>query len=326
MSYKAALRKAAPAVYTFAVKLRSSDLVTRIGFVGRAREVRSTQALNGGYFAVNIQGKRGLAATLAELIAVIIHCNRNHLTPIVKFTNPLYTNHADGQHNWFTDFFDYVAQIPADLVESLHFSDINGHLDFSQNRLFDSISIEEANQLFYSYAKIKTDAIREAISYAGREFSGQMLGIHYRGTDKKYEAPRIQFQRMDEFIAQVLEIIRSETGLTIKVFVSTDEPDYLDHLMRGPLRDRITYFECNELSVGGNPIHFSPGDKHRKGVEALSIMYLLSKCSWCIKTNSYLSAWAKILNPKLKVYIPEKPFRDSFHFPDKQVWESREQI
>ena len=48
MSYKAALRKAAPAVYTFAVKLRSSDLVTRVGFVRRAREVRSTQALNGG--------------------------------------------------------------------------------------------------------------------------------------------------------------------------------------------------------------------------------------------------------------------------------------
>lgn len=101
---------------------------------------------------------------------------------------------------------------------------------------------------------------------------------------------------------------------------------FLDHMNRGQWSSQIVYFDCKEFSAQGEAIHFSPGDNHRKGIEALSTMYLLSKCDWCVKTTSQLSAWAKILNPDLTVFTPQRSVGDFFHFPDKQIWESREQL
>jgi hypothetical protein len=326
MSYKTALCKAAPSLYTFALKLRHSQLISRVESIPRFRSVHAEQASNGGYFAVNIKGKMGFAAMLSQLIAVILYCDKHNLQPVVRFTNPLYTNESDTNYNWFDDFFQYISDIPDHVIETLTFSDINGQSDYTMTRLDDKISIDQAHALYKKYFRIKPTAVAEADAYAESKFAGQVLGVHYRGTDKKYEAPLLQYDRMTNFIDRVIGEIGFEAGDDFKIFVATDDSKFLDYLINGRFKNNIIYFDCKELGVDGNAIHFSPGDNYRKGVEALSTMYLLSKCSWCVKTASQLSAWAKIINPSLKIYTPEKPFKLSFHFPDKQIWESREQL
>lgn len=327
MSFKTALRNAAPSLYTFALRLRRSDFIGYLESIPRFRALQAAQATNGGYFAVNLKGKVGFAGTLSQVIAILLYCNKKNLRPVIRITNPLYTNETDGKHNWFSDFFDYVDEVSPDVLARLTFSDIEGQTDYTRDRLDDDISIEQAHELYASYFKIKPAAIADAIAFAECEFTTPVVGIHYRGTDKRYESPLIQFDRMDQFFQRALEKI-SPGGATekLKIFVATDDQKYLDHLRSGPFRNQILYFECKEMGAEGNPIHFSAGDNHQKGVEALSTMYLLSKCAWCVKTTSQLSAWSKILNPKLKIYIPERSIKQFYHFPDKQMWESREQI
>jgi hypothetical protein len=326
MSFKTALRNAAPSLYTVALRLRRSDVVGYLESIPRFRALQAAQASNGGHFAVNFTGKVGFAGTLSQVIAILLYCNKNNLRPVIRVTNPLYTNQTDGTHNWFCDFFDYVDEVPPEVMKRLTFSDIEGQSDYNRNRLDDDISIEQAHALYESYFRIRASAIADAVAFAEREFTTPVVGIHYRGTDKRYEAPLVQYDRMDGFFRRALEKISPDPGKNPKIFVATDDIKYLDHLMRGPLRDQIIYFECKEMGADGNAIHFSAGDNHQKGVEALSTMYLLSKCAWCVKTTSQLSAWSKILNPKLKIYIPERSIKQYFHFPDKQMWESREQI
>jgi hypothetical protein len=327
MSFKTALRNAAPSLYTFALRLRRSDFIGHLESIPRFRALHAAQATNGRYFAVNLKGKIGFAGTLSQVIAILLYCNEKNLHPVIRITNPLYTNRTDGNHNWFCDFFDYVDEVPAEVVERLTFSDIEGQSDYTRDRLDDDISIEQAHELYASYFKIKPAAIADAIAFAEREFTTPVVGIHYRGTDKRYESPLIQYDRMDQFFQHALEkIFSGGADEKLKIFVATDDMNYLDHLRSGPFRNQILYFECEEMGADGNPIHFSAGDNYQKGVEALSTMYLLSKCAWCVKTTSQLSAWSKILNPKLKIYIPERSIKQFFHFPDKQMWESREQI
>ncbi len=327
MPLKTALRNAAPSLYTFALRLRRSDFIGYLESIPRLRALQATQATNGGYFAVNLKGKVGFAGTLSQVIAILLYCNMKNLRPVIRITNPLYTNATDGKHDWFGDFLDYVDPVAPDVLARLMFSDIEGQSDYTRDRLDDDISIDQAHELYARYFKIRPTAIADAIAFAEREFTTPVVGIHYRGTDKRYELPLIQFDRMDQFFLRALEKI-SPAGANekLRIFVATDDIKYLEHLRSGPFWNQILYFECKEMGAGGNPIYFSAGDNHQKGVEALSTMYLLSKCTWCVKTTSQLSAWSKILNPKLKVYIPERSINQFYHFPDKQSWESREQI
>jgi hypothetical protein len=49
----------------------------------------------------------------------------------------------------------------------------------------------------------------------------------------------------------------------------------------------------------------------------------LSRCGFLIKTASYLSAWSKILNPELPVWLVAPPIGGGF-FPDRVLWHDQE--
>jgi hypothetical protein len=216
--------------------------------------------------------------------------------------------------------------VPAHVVQTLKISDVNEQLDYNRRRLDDDISVQRAHDLYTEYFRVKPGVIGEAEEFAAKRFSPNVLGIHYRGTDKQYESPSVPFEMMEAFIEHVIRKISPDIAGDLKIFLATDDAGFFAHMKRSRLADRMMWFDCQELSINGNPIHLSPGDNHRKGIEALSTIYLLSRCRWCIKTTSQLSAWAKIMNPRLKVYIPKRSFTGSFHFPDKQLWEAREDI
>ena len=263
---------------------------------------------------------------LSQLIALLKYCELKNLQPVVRFTNPLYANHLGGDYDWFRDFFECVREIPSYIINRLSFSDIRGQGDYHFVRQDDDFSILEAHNLYKNFFRIKPGVIKKAEDFAEMEFSGDVLGVHYRGTDKKYEAPAVEYSAMEKFIDRVINKIGQEAAAGFRIFVATDDVEFITYLKSTKFNDKILYFGCTELAVDGRPVHLSPGDNYRKGVEALSIIYLLSRCTWCVKTASQLSAWAVIFNPNLKIFTPQKPFAHYYHFPDKQMWENRESL
>jgi hypothetical protein len=68
-------------------------------------------------------------------------------------------------------------------------------------------------------------------------------------------------------------------------------------------------------SAGGNPVHIALGNGYDKGEDALINALLLSKCATVIRTTSFLSAWASIFNPTLRVVLLNKPYVNRICYP-----------
>ena len=57
-------------------------------------------------------------------------------------------------------------------------------------------AISNAAGLIAKYIRIKQDVIDEVNSFCTAYFGNHVLGLHYRGTDKKDEAPRVDWEKV----------------------------------------------------------------------------------------------------------------------------------
>jgi hypothetical protein len=78
------------------------------------------------------------------------------------------------------------------------------------------------------------------------------------------------------------------------------------------------------MPKGGRPIHYSGYPGLEIGREALVTCLLLSRCGFLVKTPSYLSAWAKIFNPGLPVWLITPASLGDEMFPDRALWREQE--
>jgi hypothetical protein len=125
------------------------------------------------------------------------------------------------------------------------------------------------------------------------KFRGRrILGIHYRGTDKSVEAPRIPYE-------YVLDI--SKRYEDVNFFVATDETQFLDFML-SKYDNRVIYYDSIRSEVG-KPIHLTQQGKvgYQIGKDALIDCLLLSSCDFLLRTESNLSQACTFFNPKLKV-------------------------
>jgi hypothetical protein len=164
-------------------------------------------------------------------------------------------------------------------------------------------SRKDTYSLIDRYIKVKPH-IEEKVNQIVEDSFGYstIIGVHYRGTDKCGEAPRAPYENVaahvDETIIELEEIGHSD----IKIFVATDEQDFLDYMReRYPLK--IICYEQSERSVDGVCVHLSGkgGTPYKKGEDALIDCLLLSKTDILLKTSSNLSQCASYFNPDIPV-------------------------
>jgi hypothetical protein len=124
------------------------------------------------------------------------------------------------------------------------------------------------------------------------------LGVHYRGTDKFSEAPRVPYE-------EVMAAVRDAAHLALprrwKLFVATDEQPFLEYA-RHAFPDRLI---CQEAirSTDGQGLHFQLAGDYRNGEGAVSDCLLLSRCNYLIRTESELSLCSTLFNPHLPVTV-----------------------
>ncbi|MEO7007939.1 MAG: hypothetical protein ABI156_02215 [Caldimonas sp.] len=138
------------------------------------------------------------------------------------------------------------------------------------------------------------------------------LGLHYRGTDKSAASWDTNPVSQDDFLILVDDFLKRHTQVD-GIFIATDEASFIE-------KARTRYPNLSVLSSGGGSFHKSRVRDHAgttKGDHALMDCVLLSRCTWVLNCSSALSAFAKVLNPELRIYrvAASKLFGVAPYFP-----------
>ncbi|MGB7978462.1 MAG: hypothetical protein WCF19_04795 [Chlamydiales bacterium] len=197
--------------------------------------------------------------------------------------------------NWWNYYFEPIhLQISALQNNASRFKDGS----FAAIHARWQLKREQASALVKKYIHIQQSILEKAAQFIERHFQNVfVLGIHYRGTDKEKEAPRVPYA---EAIGAVFAHIPSDQPY--KIFVATDEAAFLSQ-MKKTFPGSVIAYDAHR-SNGVMPVHLSqPPSPYAIGEEALLDALILSNCDFLIRTSSNLSLWSTYFNPELPVEL-----------------------
>lgn len=163
---------------------------------------------------------------------------------------------------------------------------------------FSSIALNRMNRkrahfLLSRYVHVKAPIQEKVDQFVQDNFKSTMLAVHYRGTDKHTEAPRVSYARVVRAIQKTIKKLDTED---FQIFVATDEKAFLDH-MNILFPGIILSYEGITRSKDGQPVHLNASNPYQVGEEAIIDCLLLSRCDAIIRTTSHLSHMATFFNP-----------------------------
>lgn len=252
---------------------------------------------------------------------IFAYCQRLNLTPHVVLSSPFYA--LSKGENWFDYFFENNRLTERDrkgiasgLVKISHISDL-AQLGLPKDPNF-QLTIENAHTLFDENVRIKSTVLEYVESFIDKHFRNRnVLGVHYRGTDKGCEAKPVSW----EFCARTISnYLSSNPGVEV-LLVASDEDAFIEWIKAEFKQIEVIHHDDQERSRDGKAIHAQPslGNNYTKGHEALVNCLLLSRCNALIRTASYLSGWSSIFNPDLPVVILNSPYDEKLWFPDNLI-------
>jgi hypothetical protein len=214
----------------------------------------------------------------------------------VEFLGQGYYYDRRAGENWWEYFFEPVALGSRD----------NARIRELDNTDFLFFVREDADlnrnlgaALIRRHIRVKTH-VRDSVDVFVRDRFDDafVVGVHYRGTDKVEEAPRVPYAQA---IAAVGDAVRQAGGRPWKLFVATDEQAFLDYARRS-YPDRVI---CQDAirSIDGQSLHVRLAGDYRNGEGAVLDCLLLSRCDYLIRTESELSLCSTLFNPDLPVRV-----------------------
>lgn len=210
----------------------------------------------------------------------------------------------DTQHglNWWEYYFEPIRLCPHDTQLS-EFTDTT-KANFAWHA-HSKMSRERGNELIQKYIHLKPHLQIKLNGFIEKYFIGnRVIGVHYRGTDKKEEAQTITYKEVVDLIDQETDFLNSA-----KIFVATDDANFLV-FMHKKFPGKIVSLDAIR-SQDEKPVHCCPGNEYQKGEEAVLDCLLLSQCTKLYKMVSNLSDASAKFNPFIPVinlnhYLPDK--------------------
>lgn len=213
--------------------------------------------------------------------------------------NGLYYDSSQGP-NWWSYFFEPVC-----IGEKRHATVVYPSREqcleaWLQRRL---MTRENAAHIIKKHVHIKPHIQEKIDEFVHHYFKDSfMIGVHYRGTDKQKEAPKIDFETIFEEIERHIP-----NEKPCRLFIATDEIDFLEQA-KARFNNQVIAIEAHRVESGGVGAHFVNKNNYSLGEEALMDAYLLSKCDLLIRTSSNLSLWSTYFNPDLPVVLLNQRF------------------
>lgn len=203
--------------------------------------------------------------------------------------------------NWWEYYFEPLCFGKSEEANINIFNNIKSdHIEYCNTRC-------DNFNLIQKYIRLKPHILQKAESFFDSNFNNyHVIGVHYRGTDKDSEAPRVSYEATGVVIQEYIQSLKNENW---KIFIATDEIDFLNYLtMLFP--EKVCFNAQAFRSKSKLPIHSSYPNPYQGGEEAIIDCLLLSKCNILIRTSSNLSAVSSYFNPELSVIELNKRYEE----------------
>ena len=194
--------------------------------------------------------------------------------------------------------------------------------NYNKNYLSYKTNFKLANKMFNKYFKINNEITDCVNKFVDENFNGFTLGIHFRGTDKiPHRSNKVTIDLFCDVLRDILKtkeintiFLCSDTKYIIEKFIENiNKIDnkikviyYKQELVNDFSKRGFHIRRCDEIIKAINENDLEKVEKISKynnelAKNALKDSLLLSRCNMVIKTQSQLSAWAKIFNPDIDV-------------------------
>ncbi len=239
----------------------------------------------------------GFYCQFTALLGLLEHCERwNKVIAGVRVDfgdRGLYYDPAHGTNSW-----EHHCQ-PIDTGRGT--KAVEAKIDLAQRDQFRfrgvSMPRRSAFDLIDKYIRVKPHIQDKVDAFVRSNFEGlHLVGVHYRGTDKKTEAPLVPY---DTCCAAITAALAAAGSDEYRVFVASDEQTFVD-FMKNAFPGRVLTWETVR-SLDGTPTHHRMENNFKKGEDALIDCLLLSRCSQLVRTSSNLSLCSTYFNPHIPV-------------------------
>ncbi len=256
----------------------------------------------------------------------------------VDFDSPLYVDPGQGS-NWWSAFFErdtmYVdgrsveetarAGDPEVRLDSLvrsvgrfgGFADVvQGVTPYLYPMTF-GLSRAALHRLIVDHIQVRADILDAARVLISRSFDSGVytVGVHYRGTDMtsgwtgKLSHNRTVPVPYAAYADEVRRVIEGRQPSRIRVFVATDEVEFLAFMRTQFGEAVVTSEDSPRASAGGTAIHYDSSlgiSNYQKGRSVLVDCLTLAATNYLVKGRSNVSDAALIFNPSLPYsFLPD---------------------
>ena len=195
--------------------------------------------------------------------------------------------------NWWSYFFEPIS---IGIITSSPFYE-SWEEGCDAFRAKSALPRKEALDLVKKYIHIQPHIQKKVEHFVKDHLHGAYtIGVHYRGTDKHSEAPRVDYNVVIAAVRNHIPI-----GEPYQIFIASDEESFVE-TMQQEFPSRIVSRDVHR-STGAEGIHFSEHNGYQLGEEALIDSLLLSKCDLLIRTSSNLSLWSTYFQPDIPVVL-----------------------
>ncbi len=258
-----------------------------------------------------IKNALGIGARLVWVLEILAFCDAKGIIPNFKFS---YYD-SPPEDDFFNRYF-YIKNFTA-RQENLIKLESNAELGFTK-QCNEALSVEQAHRLIQKYVGVHREILGEVESFCRSKLHyDNVLGVHYRATDKISEAPLVAY----EAVLKNIRFYLQKYPATEAIFLSTDDKKFETYLRSTaatgkPLVIRDDYFR----SDNNLPVHYNQQlDKYKINQDAVVNFLLLSRCRGLIKSASLLSDLSVLFNPAIRLVMLNAPYGNKLWFPAKDL-------
>jgi Nodulation protein Z (NodZ) len=262
-----------------------------------------------GVLPIDIHGVLGLGARLEWCLEIAAYCEESGLIPRFRFTYP------GSKADYFSELF------LTDTEPGPHpraFIRINSIIELDLGKDYNAIlTMESASRLAARCLRVRESIAAEVDAFCERRLGDrQVLGLHYRGTDKVEESPLVPYETVYRNVDRYFELFPE----TEAVFVATDDARFLHDISLRRLQVEVIARDDAFRSSDGGSVHKSAAaDRSAVNRDALVNCLILSRCDAMMKTPSLLSGCSKVFNPALPVVMIGLPYEGNLWFPETAI-------
>lgn len=139
------------------------------------------------------------------------------------------------------------------------------------------------------------------------------MAIHFRGTDKFRESGAVDIGTLKTAAAPYL-------ARATRVFLATDIAEAATAIRTAWPQIAFVSYDLGTVA-DGQPRHFSDLPADEKAREALVNIFMIADAPLCVRTSSYMSSLARVLNPDQRTITINRTLTAGTPFPERQILE-----